>query len=537
MNLSYSSALLFALSSSLVQAASAQKPNIIFFLVDDLGWQDCSLPMHSSVTTQNQFFKTPKLEKLAAKGVKFTQAYACPLSSPSRVSLMTGCNTTRHHVTSVGNPPANAAGAGAGAGMGARGAQAGAGMRRQGMQQQSSPLSVQDWNEQGISTDTQRDNAYLCTTLPQILQQAGYTTMIVGKGHLGKNACASDMHKLGFDHSVGASSASSPASYLGSSNFAAMRSRMNVPDLAAYHGKDIFLTEALTLEAVKLMDGAVAAKKPFFLYMSHFAVHTPHDKDTRFYDKYIKAGASADEAAYASLVEGVDKSLGDLMTYLDKRGIADNTIVIFMSDNGGAARGLPRDNMGKPGPNAPLRSAKGSLYEGGIREPMVAYVPRLTKAGSTNSSTIIMEDFYPTIVQLAGATEEAKGSIQSRDSYSFVKALGGAHINDSRPFYWHYPHQKNAGNGPNGTDKGMACSAIRLGNMKLIHFYLTGNNELYDLSKDIGETTNLIGTSAAHDATAAKLATMLSNKLRAEKSELPINATTLKPCLYPDGKN
>lgn len=526
--------LLLSLVSSAAHAATGQKPNIIFFLVDDLGWQDCSVPMHSSVTTQNRFFKTPNLEKLAAKGVKFTNAYACPLSSPSRVSLLTGCNATRHHVTNVGNPPAKAAGAGT-ARQGKDRQNQQSGMRRKGPQQESSPLSVQDWNEQGICTDIQRDNSYLCTTFPQILQKAGYTTMIVGKGHLGKNDCASDMHNLGFDHSVGASTAAGPASYLGSSNFATMNSRMTVPDLQAYHGKDIFLTEALTLESIKLMNGAVAAKKPFFLYMSHFAVHTPHDKDNRFYDKYIKAGASETEAAYASLVEGVDKSLGDLLSYLDENGIADKTIVIFMSDNGGQSRGMPRDNRGKAGPNAPLRATKSSLYEGGIREPMVAYVPNLTKAGTTNNSTIIMEDFHPTIVQLAGATELAKGSTQSSDSYSFVKALGGAHINASRPFYWHYPHQKRGEDGMVVSEVGRASSAIRLGNMKLIHFYLTGKSELYDLSKDIGESHNLIGTSEAHTATAARLATMLSNKLKAEKSELPVNISTGKTCLYPDG--
>ncbi len=518
---------LLSLSACLANAATEKKPNIILFFVDDMGWQDTSVPFYSEKTNQNKFFKTPNMERLAAKGVKFTQAYGCPLSSPSRASLLTGCNVTEHQVSNVGGAPMGAGGP----------TRQGVGNRRQarnGPMQQTASLGVQKWNEMGLTVSEQFNQTFLCTTLPQVLKAGGYTTMMVGKAHFGQNSCAADPKNLGFDANIGGSSASSPASYLGTENFASNvgRGNKNVPHLEVYHGKDIFLTEALTLEAIKLMDQAVKAKSPFFLYFSQFAVHTPHDKDKRFYDKYIKAGASDAEACYASLVEGMDKSLGDVMDYLDKAGIAENTIILFMSDNGGAARGLPRENRGKPDPNAPLRGAKGSLYEGGIREPMIAYVPHMSKGGTTNTSPVIIEDFFPSIIELAKSKDKAKTK-QALHSKSFMQAIAGAHINENRPLFWHFPHDR----GNKASADGSACSAIRLGDMKLIHFYKTGKSELYDLSKDIGEQNNLIGTSEKYDHMTHKLQTILSNKLKAEHSPMPIITATGKVCNYPDGKS
>ncbi len=562
---------ILSFAAGLAQAETTKKPNIILFFVDDMGWQDTSVPFYSEKTSQNKFFQTPNMERLAAKGVKFTQAYGCPLSSPSRASLLTGCNVTEHHVSNVGGGPNSASkggmrpnggamgqgkggmrpsGAGMGQGKGSmRPNGGGMGQGKGGMRpnsgamaqgkglnnpsRQTPSLGVQKWNEFGITVGDASDKSFLCTTLPQVLKAGGYTTMIVGKAHFGRNDSAVDPIKLGFDANIGGSAAASPASYLGTENFASNegRANKNVPHLEAYHGQDIFLTEALTLEAIKLMDAAVKKQTPFFLYFSQFAVHTPHDKDKRFYDKYIQAGASDAEACYASLVEGMDKSLGDVMDYLDEAGIADNTIILFMSDNGGAGRGISKGTDSEPGANAPLRGTKGSLYEGGIREPMITYVPNVSQAGTTNSSTVIIEDFFPSIVELAQSNNAVK-TIQPIQSASFIKALAGEHINDDRPFFWHYPHVR--GNG--GSAKGTACSAIRLGNMKLMHFYQSGQSELYNLDADISEQHNLIGTKPEYDDIAKKLEKILSDKLRKECSPLPIITATGKVCNYPDGQ-
>lgn len=520
-SLSLFSPLLCASSLLLGAPAQAKSANIILFFVDDLGWQDSSVPFHSNITTQNKTFHTPNMERLAAKGVKFTQAYGCPLSSPARASLLTGNNTSRHHITTVSAGAPQDAGPAAGQGQGPRG-----------RTRAASPLEISGWNSQGLSVEKNPPSgSYGCIPLPQILKKAGYCTYHVGKGHFGKrDTAAADPRYLGFDVSRGGSAAGGPGSYLGLQNFAAANGRQQVPNLEAYHGQDIFLTEALTQEACKLMDKALAEQKPFFLYLAHYGVHTPHDKDKRYYDKYIQAGLSEEEASYAALVEGVDKSLGDIMNYLNDKRISDDTVVLFMSDNGGAARGLPRENRFKPSPNAPLRAQKGSLYEGGIREPMLAFVPGLTRGGSTNTSPLQLEDFYPTILQLAGAQKYAPHLAQI-DGKSFVAALAGKEINQERPLYWHYPHQRSG----EITDNGMASSAIRQGDMKLIHYYMTETNELYKLSEDIGEQNNLAESSPENKALAAKLAKMLSDKLKAEKSPLPYWTEFGYTCPYPDG--
>ncbi len=516
--------IILATVASVAHADAVNKPNIILFFVDDMGWQDTSVPFHSKISSQNRFFHTPNMERLAAKGVKFTHAYGCPLSSPSRASLLTGCNTSEHHITSVGGPPPQAMG------RRANNRQGTGNRTRQGGSQASGTLTEGNWNEMGLTVDKNYNQTFLCTTLPQVLKRGGYTTMMVGKGHFGRNDCACDPLNLGFDANIGGSAGASPASYLGTENFASANPRAltNVPHLEAYHGKDIFLTEALTLEAIKLMDKAVKADKPFFLYFSQFAVHTPYDKDKRFYDRYIKLGASDEDACYASLIEGMDKSLGDVMDYLDKAGIADKTIIIFMSDNGGAPPSNPRSHQGQVTVNSPLRGCKGSVLEGGIREPMIVFAPHLSKAGTTNSSPVIIEDFFPSIIELAHCKAQAK-TVQPLHSKSFVAAIGGAHINENRPLIWHFPH-------PRGTQD-IASSAIRLGNMKLIHYYLSGKTELYDLSQDIAEQHNLIGTSDKYDQIAKKLASILSNKLRDAKSPLPIITATGKACAYPDGRS
>ncbi len=501
------SAILAASSLVACSESKVEQPNIILFLVDDMGWQDTSLPFHSDTTMWNRIFETPNMERLAQKGMMFTNAYASSISSPSRVSLMTGVNPTRHRVTnwtfhkdtSTDRP--------------------------------SEILDFEEWNVNGFTLDGSVERAYHATSFPEILRQNGYSTLFVGKGHFGAiDTPSQNPLNVGFDYNVGGYAAGSQGSYLGELSYGndlASGKLYGVPHLEEYHHSDTFLTEALTLESEKLMDQALDSGKPFFLYMSHYAVHVPFDADKRFYQRYIDIGLEEQEARYASIVEGMDKSLGDIMDYLDERGIADNTIIMFMSDNGGYTVGVRSSTFDGVDKNTPLRAGKGSLYEGGVREPMIAYVPGMTTANSRNSSPIAIEDFYPTILELAAATAQ---TVQELDSESFVEALKGEDINSERALFWHYPNNW----GERTPDCGEASSAIRLGDMKFIHKYETQSNELYNIAIDISEQHNLIGTSAENDAIAAQLAKILSDKLRGEKSNMPIIKATGERSPYPD---
>ena len=283
-----------------------------------------------------------------------------------------------------------------------------------------------------------------------------------------------------------------------------------------------FLTEALTQEAIHTMD-SLGNHEPFFLYMSHYAVHTPIYGDKRFLQKYLDAGLDETEAKYASMVEGMDKSLGDIMDYLDKKDIAKNTIILFMSDNGGLsahARG------GEPNThNKPLASGKGSFYEGGIREPMIVKWPRKVKPKTSTNDYVIIEDFFPTVLEMAGVKDIK--TIQDIDGQSFLPILNGESEKkeQTRPLFWHYPN-KWGGHGP-GIGTG---SAVRLGDWKLIYFHKTSTLELYNIKEDIQESTNLAST---HKEKLKTLTEILTNYLKMVEAQMPINKETGKQVPYP----
>jgi len=332
---------------------AVERPNIVLFLVDDMGWQDTSVPFHTETTEFNRRYRTPNMERLAARGMKFTQAYACAVCSPSRISLMTGLNAARHRVTNWT-------------------------LRKNATNDRRHPtLEFPQWNVNGLSPVAGIENTVHAKALPAYLQAAGYRTIHAGKAHFGAvGTPAEDPCAIGFDVNIGGHAAGGPGSFLGTQNFSAVWRKgdriWDVPGLEKYHGKDVFLTEALTLESVAAIDQAVADRKPFFLYMSHYAVHVPFAEDRRFYQKYRQAGLDPKEAMYAAMVEGMDKSLGDILDRVDHHGLSDNTIVLFMSDNGGLSvhgRGGKRNTH-----NQPLSSGKGSAHEGGIRVPMIGSV-------------------------------------------------------------------------------------------------------------------------------------------------------------------
>ncbi len=484
--------------------APENRPNIIIFLVDDMGWQDTSEPFYKERTPFNDTYRTPNMERLASQGMKFTQAYSCSVCSPTRVSLMSGMNAARHRVTNwtlrYNKPP----------------------------DPPQDVFDLPEWNYNGMQPVDTIPNTVHVTPLAQILNENGYFTIHCGKAHFGSiGTPGADPHNLGFDVNIAGHAAGAPGSYQGTNNFsAAFRNASHVwdvPGLEKYHGKDINLTEALTREAIHALDSAVMIKKPFFLYMAHYAVHTPIEEDKRFIKKYMDRGMDPIEAKYASMIESMDKSLGDLMDYIERKGLADNTIILFTSDNGGlsavARGGTPHTH------NKPLNSGKGSAYEGGIREPMIVKWPGVTQPGTATDSYLIIEDFYPTVLELAGITNYK--TVQHIDGKSFVPILkGDVEGYDKRALFWHYPNNW----GPTGPGIG-ATSTIRKGDWKLIYYHADRHFELFNIPKDIGELNNLANI---EPAIRDSLARELGQYLRAVNAQMPAYKATSKRVPWPD---
>ncbi|HTM97813.1 MAG TPA: sulfatase, partial [Pedobacter sp.] len=438
------------------------KPNIILFLVDDMGWMDTSQPFGNSTMPLNKQFHTPNMERMAKQGVLFSNAYVNAVCTPTRTSLITGSSSARTHVTNWTSIHAN--------------------------EQTDFPDSVlktPDWNVNGLSTGANQQSFLIKKPLPQILKEAGYFTIHVGKAHWGSlGTSGSDPTELGFIVNIAGSSLGHPQSYLGTDNYGNLPGKTTfnaVPDLQQFYGKDIFLTEALTQKAKKAMDYPIQHQKPFFLSLCHYAVHLPIQKDNRFVDRYIKAGLDPTEAAYASLIEGMDKSLGDIMDFLEKKGIAKNTIIIFMSDNGGLAN---TGRGGKPNTqNYPLRGGKGSAYEGGIRVPLMVKWPGVTKPNQRTNQYVMVEDFFPSVLEMAAIKEVDKSTI--RDGKSYVPLLKNVSYTDTtRALIFHYPHRWTK----NENEAIAWTSAIRLGSWKLIYLMKKKQLELYNLASDLSET-------------------------------------------------
>ena len=499
---------LFALFASIELWAQVNQPNIILFLVDDMGWQDCSLPFWDKPTKLNATYHTPNMEKLAAKGMMLTNAYSNAVCTPTRVSLMTGMNVARHGVTNWTNVNINTP-----------------------TDFKDSLLQPAKWNYNGLTPERNYTNelnhTVVATPLPQILKEAGYYTILAGKAHFASTDMpgASPIN-MGFDVNIGGSAAGHPGSFLASKNY-----RQNDKDtswavrgLEKYIPEDLYLTEAITREAIHTLDNRNHSK-PFFLYLSHYAVHVPYDKDIRFYQKYIDAGLTDTEAKYAALVEGMDKSLGDVINYLEKNGLDKDTYILFTSDNGGLS--LKGSRSGEPHTqNLPLKQGKGSLYEGGIRVPMIAAGPQI-KPGSVSKQYIISEDYFTTILQMANALPKTVKQVV--DGKSFLPVLQGKQksIDSQKTIIWHYPN-----NWTNVNVKGISwASAIRQGDWKLIYFHKQQILELYDLSKDIEELHDL---SALEVAKTKTLANLLTQKLKERNASMPSWLSTGKTIAWPN---
>ena len=433
--------LLPAMPVEAAEESTAERPNIVFFLVDDLGWAD--LGCYGSA-----YHRTPQIDALAADGVRFTQAYAaCPVCSPTRASILTG----RHPVR----------------------------------------VDITDWIP-GLATSKRadakfehiddRDNLALEeVTLAETLAEAGYRRWFLGKWHLGD--AGHYPTDQGFEVNIGGNHRGSPPG----GYYAPWRN----PTLQANDDGE-YLTERLTDEAVGLIDRHVAAKsgEPFLLFLSYYNVHTPitaYEKRVGEFDAPDDATPTRDEhdgqtrlrqdnPAYASMIAAVDDSVGRVLSSLAANSL-DNTYVVFFSDNGGLSTAK---RMG-PTSNLPLRAGKGWLYEGGIREPLLIAGPGI--APGTSEQVVMSTDLAPTLIELAGLPPRLDLHADGQSIADHLLTDPSERTTQPRTLYWHYPHYHGSTWAPG--------AAIRDGDWKLIEQYHYGTTELYDLAADVGERNDL----------------------------------------------
>ncbi len=448
-----------------------RKPNFVFILIDDLGWRD--LGCYGST-----FYETPNIDKLAAEGMRFTDAYAaCPLCSPTRASIMTGKYPAR-------------------------------------LKQTTTPSRLRTEIRTKLITPRCEQQLKLEeVTIAEALKEAGYATCSVGKWHLGRTHFYPE--KQGFDINIAGTHDGSPASYFHPYT-RGKNWKMNLPG-----GKPgEYLTDRLTEEGIKFIEAN--KDKPFFLYLSHHTVHMPIQAKEKIIEKY-KAKAKnfplpdrprfiqdgdftvrqiQDDPAFAAMIESTDDSVGRVVTALQDLGIAENTVIIFASDNGGESKG-----DGRPTSNFLLRVGKGTLYEGGIRVPMIVKWPGVTRAGSQCDEPVISDDFYPTMLEMADLPAKPTQHTDGENMVPLLKQTGRL----KRPgLYWHFPHYDDPGVKP--------AAAVRAGDYKLIEFFEDNRIELYNLKDDIGEQNDL---SAKMPKKAAQLKDMLHKWQKQVGAQMP----------------
>ncbi|NOS69621.1 MAG: sulfatase [Verrucomicrobia bacterium] len=430
-------------------AATPLKPNFIFILVDDLGWTDLGVQ-------GSKFYETPNIDRLASQGMRFTQAYsACTVCSPTRAALLTGKYPARLHITDW----------------------------IKGHVRPDAKLKVPDWTMHLPLEET---------TIAEALKHEGYATASIGKWHLGGSEFYPD--KQGFDENLAGNDRGQPPSYF---------SPYGIPTLADGH-KGEFLSDRLTDETLKFIERNKT--KPFFIYLPHYAVHTPLMGKPEVIAKYKRKADPQNpqhNPVYAALIESVDDSVGRILQKLDELKLAENTVVIFTSDNGGLLQNDVTSNL-------PLRAGKGSAYEGGVRVPLFIKWPGITKPGSTCDTPAITPDYFPTMLDMAGLAAKKPRSLDGESLVPLLKQTGGLR----KTIFWHYPHYHPGGATP--------YSAIRDGDWKLIEFFEDNHVELYNLREDIGEQSDL----------ATKLpdrANALRKKLHAWRTKVGAQLPTANP--------
>jgi arylsulfatase A-like enzyme len=399
--------------------------------IDDMGWRDVGF-------MGSEYYETPNLDALAAGGMIFTNAYAAASNcAPSRACMMSGQWTPRHGIYTVGNSD-----------------------RGESKNRKLIPIT---------NNIVLPDSQY---TLAEALKDAGYVTCQAGKWHLGK-----DPATQGFDLSIGGTHAGHPSSYY--------PPYKNVPLEAP--SEEYYLTNLIMDKTLEFLQSV--NEKPFFLYYSPYAVHTPiqpvHDLLPKYLDKPGWNGQNNPE--YATMVENLDTQIGRLVDELNRSGKLENTFILFISDNGGHYAITKQ---------LPLRSGKGSYYEGGIREPMFAYWKGKIKAGTKSDMPVTNIDFYPTLLEVAGVEKQERKQL---DGESILPVLTGKGTLEQRPLFWHFPiylqaYLKEGDPTQDPLFRTRPGSAVRLGDWKLIQYFENNDLELYNLKEDLSEKNNLAQT-------------------------------------------
>jgi arylsulfatase A-like enzyme len=455
--------------------AKAQPPNFVLILADDLGWSD--LGCYGS-----DFHESPNLDHLAASGMQFTAAYAaCPVCSPTRASIMTGKYPARVGITDY----------------------------IPGLSKEDTKL---------LTPEDMHQLPYAEVTIAEALKEAGYQTFIAGKWHLG------DEDEFGPDKQ----------------GFDVVHTKSTLGYRRGYYKdpkdpESEYLTDRLTDECIAYLKevGAQAEPRPFFLYLSSHNPHTPVQPHPRHIEKFRRKLETMkfpdgprlakerngntrlyqDNAEFASMVYALDENVGRLLATLEEQGFTDNTVVIFMSDNGGlCTHSNPR---GGSTSNRPLRSGKGWCYEGGVRVPMIVRAPGVTQPGSECGEPVISTDFYPTILELAGLPLRGE---QHVDGISLAPLLKGGDALPRAAIYWHYPHYHGSTWAPG--------AAVRARDWKLIEFYEEQTAELYNLADDIGERNNL---AVEMPEKAEELRAMLRDWQQSVGAKMPVPNPDYKP--------
>jgi len=416
-----------------------EKPNFIFILVDDLGWVDTSC-------YGSRYYETPNIDRLAAEGMRFTNAYAaCAVCSPTRAAVMTGRYPAR--------------------------------------------LGITDWIRarfQGgrIPQDKKNPTQYvggpnrklLCpanalwmeleeVTIAEALKKVGYVSCHIGKWHLGTEDWYPD--KQGFDYNIGGCDFGQPPSYFDPYY---RKGQGSIPTLKPRRRGE-YLTDREADEAVNFI--RKHKDKPFFLYLAHYAVHTPIQGKAELVEKYkTKPATNQKNPIYAAMVESVDQAVGKICAVLDELGLAGKTIIFFTSDNGGL--------LGVTD-NAPLRAGKGYPYEGGIREPLIVRWPGVIKPGSVSDEPVTSVDYFPTICEAAGVPLPSDRAIDGISLLEHLKSSGAKKL-PKRALYWHFPHYRG---------NVVPYSIVRAGDWKLIKRYEGKKFELYNLREDLSERNDL----------------------------------------------
>ena len=439
---------LASLAAALAARAQSKRPNLVLILADDLGQRDL-------VCYGNRYFSTPNIDRLAAEGARFTDAYAAsPVCSPTRASILTGRHPVRYGVTDwIPGRPSHERG----------------------------PI---------LTPRTRTELALKEVTLPERLKPHGYRSASVGKWHLGGEGFSPT--EQGFDINIGGTNSGSPprskTPYFGP---------YELPNLKGPAGE--FLTERLTREGCSFI--LQNRDYPFFLYLSHFTVHIPLAARQADIERHRAKAAGRYNPVYAAMVESLDESVGEILRTIEEAGLADRTMVVVTSDNGGLHyEGTSKEQVTD---NSPWRAGKGHLYEGGIRVALLVRAPGVVKPGTVISIPVSSIDLLPTFCDWAGIP------VQGVDGVSLMPVFRGRRLPE-RALFWHYPHYSNQGGEP--------ASAIRLGPWKLIEFYDRPRRELYHLGKDPAEQVNLV---EREPSVARRLTARLHRWLKSTGAVLP----------------